>query len=309
MIPSGRLVPHAAVILAILVWSSSFIALKIALAAYSPLTVMAGRMLAASLVCLPLLPPVLRFARRSPLRRILLLSVLCEPCLYFLFETFALRATSSAQAGMIISLLPLPVAAGAWLLLGERLPLRGWLGFALAIVGVVWLTLGAEASENAPHPLLGNLLEGVAVLCAAGYTLCAKRLMSVLPPAAMTAAMSFAGALFFVPLALLPLPIAPTSLAVDLPVWAPVAAILYLGTVVTFAGYGLYNYGVSRMDAGRAAAYMNLTPVATLLMSVAWLGDVLAPIQYVASGVVLLGVLLTQGGGKKIKPSAPKGAA
>ena len=72
MIPSGRLIPHAAVVLAILVWSSSFIALKIALSAYSPLTVMAGRMLAASLICLPLLPPVLRFARRSPLRRILL---------------------------------------------------------------------------------------------------------------------------------------------------------------------------------------------------------------------------------------------
>ena len=66
MIPSGRLIPHAAVVLAILVWSSSFIALKIALSAYSPLTVMAGRMLAASLICLPLLPPVLRFARRSP---------------------------------------------------------------------------------------------------------------------------------------------------------------------------------------------------------------------------------------------------
>ena len=304
MIPSGRLIPHAAVVLAILVWSSSFIALKIALSAYSPLTVMAGRMLAASLICLPLLPPVLRFARRSPLRRILLLSVLCEPCLYFLFETFALRATSSAQAGMVISLLPLPVAAGAWLFLGERMPLRGWMGFALAIGGVIWLTLGAEVTENAPHPLLGNLLEGAAVLCAASYTGCAKRLMAVLPPASMTAAMSFAGAVFFVPLALLPLSITPASLAVDLPSWAPVASILYLGTVVTFAGYGLYNFGVSRMDAGRAAAYMNLTPVATLLMSVAWLGDTLTPAQYLASALVLAGVVLTQGGGARKGPAS-----
>ena len=304
MIPSGRLIPHAAVVLAILVWSSSFIALKIALSAYSPLTVMAGRMLAASLICLPLLPPVLRFARRSPLRRILLLSVLCEPCLYFLFETFALRATSSAQAGMVISLLPLPVAAGAWLFLGERMPLRGWMGFALAIGGVIWLTLGAEVTENAPHPLLGNLLEGAAVLCAASYTLCAKRLMAVLPPASMTAAMSFAGAVFFVPLALLPLSITPASLAVDLPPWAPVASILYLGTVVTCAGYGLYNFGVSRMDAGRAAAYMNLTPVATLLMSVAWLGDTLTPAQYLASALVLAGVVLTQGGEARKGPAS-----
>lgn len=298
MSPSGRLLPHLATILAVLVWSSSFIALKIALSAYSPLTTMAGRMLAASLICLPLLPGVLRFVRRSPLRRILLLSVLCEPCLYFLFETFALRYTSSSQAGMVIALIPLPVAVGAWLLLGEKLPGRSWLGFALAICGVIWLTLGSTATENAPRPLLGNLLECIAVLCAAGYTLCAKRLMAELPPAAMTAAMSFAGALFFVPLALLPLPILPSPVAVTLPWWMPVASIVYLGTVVTFAGYGLYNYGVSRMPAGRAAAYMNLTPVATLLMGVAWLGDELAPAQYLASAVVLLGVVLTQGGGK-----------
>ena len=205
---------------------------------------------------------------------------------------------------MVISLLPLPVAAGAWLFLGERMPLRGWMGFALAIGGVIWLTLGAEVTENAPHPLLGNLLEGAAVLCAASYTLCAKRLMAVLPPASMTAAMSFAGAVFFVPLALLPLSITPASLAVDLPSWAPVASILYLGTVVTFAGYGLYNFGVSRMDAGRAAAYMNLTPVATLLMSVAWLGDTLTPAQYLASALVLAGVVLTQGGGARKGPAS-----
>ena len=90
----------------------------------------------------------------------------------------------------------------------------------------------------------------------------------------------------------------------DLPSWAPVASILYLGTVVTFAGYGLYNFGVSRMDAGRAAAYMNLTPVATLLMSVAWLGDTLTPAQYLASALVLAGVVLTQGGGARKGPAS-----
>ncbi|MCH5277915.1 MAG: DMT family transporter [Desulfovibrionaceae bacterium] len=307
MILSGRLVPHAAVALAILVWSSSFIALKMALSAYSPLTVMAGRMLTASLLCLPLLPAVLRFVRRSRLRVILLVCVLSEPCLYFLCETFALRATSSAQAGMVISLLPLPVAAGAWLLLGERLPGRAWLGFAVSIAGVTGLTLSAEATENAPHPVLGNLLEGGAVLCAAAYTLCVKRLTSALSPTAMTAAMSFAGALFFGPLALLPLSLGTASLAVDLPAWAPAAAIVYLGSLVTFAGYGLYNFGVSRLDAGRVAAYMNLSPVATLLMSVIWLGDVLSPAQYLASALVLAGLALTQSGGRT--PASPPGDA
>ena len=58
------------------------------------------------------------------------------------------------------------------------------------------------------------------------------------------------------------------------------------------------------MDAGRAAAYMNLTPVATLLMSVAWLGDTLTPAQYLASALVLAGVVLTQGGGARKGPAS-----
>ncbi len=286
------LVPHVALILAMLTWSTSFIALKLALSAYSPLTVMAGRMLIASAICLPMLKAVLAAMRHAPTRRALVICVLCEPCFYFLFETFALRYTSSSQAGMVIALLPLTVAAGAWLLLKDRLSARTWLGFALAVIGVIWLTLGSSATESAPYPLLGNMLEVGAMICATGYTLCIQRLADRLTPIQLSGAMSFAGALFFVPLALLPLPIEPIALAVAAPDWMPPAAVVYLGTVVTFGGYGLYNLGVSRLSAARSAGYLNLIPVLTLFMGVLWLRDSLAPAQYLASGLVVAGIML-----------------
>ena len=80
----------------------------------------------------------------------------CEPCLYFIFESLALQHTSAAQAGMITALLPLLVAVGAFFLLHEKIARNTWLGFALAVLGALWLTLASESDGHAPQPLLGN---------------------------------------------------------------------------------------------------------------------------------------------------------
>ena len=258
MSPSARssILPHLALMLSMLVWSSTFIGLKIALSAYSPASAMALRMGSAALLCLPLLPRLLRAMKHPAVRRVLLFGVLCEPCLYFLCETSALRHTSSAQAGMVLALLPLTAAAGARLFLGENMEGRAWLGFALALFGVIWISCGGEVSESSPAPLLGNALEALAVLCATGYTLCMRKLSAVLPPLLLTAAMTFAGTLFFSALSLLPFSAEPVRLAVTVPDWMPAAAILYLGIAATFGGYGLYNYGsLHQSDPGHHAVH------------------------------------------------------
>lgn len=288
------LLPHVALLISMLIWSSTFIGLKIALSVYSPAVAMALRMGSAALFCLPLLPRLIRTLKDPAVRRVLLLGVLCEPCLYFLSETAALRYTSSAQAGMVLALLPLTVAAGARVVLGEKMAGKAWLGFALAVGGVIGISLGGEASESSPAPLLGNALEALAMLCATAYTLCMRRLSAALPPLLLTAGMSFAGALFFSALSLLPFSVEPVRLAVAVPDWMPPAAVLYLGLVATFGGYGLYNYGIARLSAGQAASYANLIPVITLFMGVLCLNEEINPAQYLASALVVTGVLLSQ---------------
>lgn len=297
-------VPHLALLLAMLVWSSTFIGLKIALSAYSPVTAMTGRMLAAAVVCLPLLPRIIRCLRDPAPRRILLISALCMPCLYFLCESHALRFTSSAQAGMIMALQPLAVALGAWVFLGERMPGRAWAGFALAVAGVAWISLEAVASQSAPRPLLGNGLEILAVLCATAYTLCVRRLAGKVSTLTQTGIMVFVGALFFLGLHFVPLGGETVALEADMPAWMPLAAVLYLGVVPTFAGYGLYSYGVTKLSAARAAAYNNCIPVMTLFLGVSLLGERLTSEQYGAAALVMAGVLLSQWRGADITTQA-----
>ena len=77
--------------------------------------------------------------------------------------------------------------------------------------------------------------------------------------------------------------------------------VIYLGVVVTLGGYGLFNYALSRVEASKAAMFINLIPVFTLLLAFLILGEKLSFIEMVASGVILSGVFITQLPTEKLK--------
>jgi drug/metabolite transporter (DMT)-like permease len=288
--------PLAGLVLAMLIWASSFIAQKIAFTGLSPMAVVFSRMAVASLCFLPFLAGWRRNVRYAAGDwKWLLLMPLFEPCLYFIFEALALTKTSASQAGMLVSMLPLLVAVVASRLLGEKLSVRAMSGFILAIAGAVWLSLAGVADAAAPDPVLGNFLEFLAMVAATGYTILVKRLSPRYPPLFLTAVQAFVGTIFFLPVMLLhPTPltlqVAPGS---ALPV-LPIMAVLFLGVVVSVGAYGLYNYGLSRIPASRAAAFTNLIPVFTVVMGRFALGERFTDGQYLASVLVLAGVILSQ---------------
>ena len=282
---------------AVLLWSSSFIALKIAVAAFDPMVMVFGRMLS-SLIGLSLLrltvwrkaPPLLR--DRGMTRRewkYVVLLALCEPCFYFIFEGYAMTYTTASQAGMVVSALPLAVVFAAWLLLGERPHRRVWIGFVLAVVGVVWLSAGSVATESAPNPVFGNALEAVAMLCSALYVICAKQLSSRCSPVLITTVQSLMGLCFFLCLLFLPAVTLPDAFPL-----LPTLAVLYLGVGVTMVSFLLYNFAIRSVSAARTAAFLNLVPVLTLFMGMVFLDERLTAGQWVASALVIGGVLLSQ---------------
>ncbi|MGW8311855.1 MAG: DMT family transporter [Desulfuromonadales bacterium] len=282
---SRRLLPFLSLVMAMLLWASSFVALKLAFRGYHPMQVIFGRMFIASLCFVIFIPSFRKLNwRRRDLKYLLTMAV-CEPCLYFIFEAKALELTSASQAGMITAMLPLLVAILAWALLKEQISRQTLAGFMLTIIGAGWLGLASDTSTSAPNPLLGNFCEFLAMVCAAGYTVALKHLTSNYPPLFLTAFQAFVGSLFFFPFLLLP--------EVGLPLhWdtGPVMAVIYLGTFITFGAYGCYNYGVSRIPANQAAGYVNLIPVFGVLLGMLILGDTLNTAQWLACGLVFCGV-------------------
>jgi drug/metabolite transporter (DMT)-like permease len=283
-----RILPFASLTLAMFLWASSFVALKIAFRGYHPMQVIFGRMLIASLCFVVFIPSFRKLNWRRRDIKYLLAMAVCEPCLYFLFEAKALELTSASQAGMITAMLPLLVAVLAWATLKEQVSRQTLAGFGLAIVGACWLGLASETNSNAPNPLLGNFCEFLAMVCAAGYTVSLKHLTNNYPPLFLTAFQAFVGSLFFFPFLLLPDVGFPAHLSTE-----PFLAIAYLGTFITFGAYGCYNYSVSRIPASQAAGFVNMIPVFSVFLGMQILGDTLSTSQWFACGLVFTGLWLS----------------
>ena len=282
----GR-VAECALVFAMVLWASSFIALKLAFVSYDPWTVIAGRMWVATLCFLVMWKRVMRFEYRSGDWKVLLILVAAEPCLYFILEAMALQYTSAGQAGMVTSLAPLLTAVVAYIFLKERLSRIAVFGLSIAIGGVLMLGTDGHGSDAAPNPMLGNALEFGAMLCAAICSVCLKHLSSRYSALTLTALMSFAGLIFFTPLAM----------TLGNP-WhwddQGVTAIVFLGAFVTLGAYLLYNYAIAHMPVTRAASFVNLIPVFTLVLAYLILDERMTMTQLGACALVMVGVGVSQ---------------
>jgi drug/metabolite transporter (DMT)-like permease len=292
--------PALGLLLAMVLWASSFVALKMAFRSYHPMVVIFGRMAVASVCFLFFLR---RFRnsvayQKGDLKYILFMAF-CEPCLYFLFEAKALENTTASQAGMTTAMLPIMVALVAAWLLKERVGRSTWLGSLMAVAGVCWLTLESVPTSDAPNPVLGNFFEFMAMVCATGYTVTLRYLTHRYSPFFLTAMQAFVGSVFYLPFLFLPSTQLPAS-------FEPVAgwAIVYLGAVITLGAYGLYNFGLKHIPASQASAYVNLIPVFSVILGWMLLDESFSKMQCLAAILVMAGVYISQ---RRSAPIAEKG--
>ena len=274
---------------AMLIWASSFIALKVAIVDMGPMSVIFGRMFIASLCFIFFIKKFTKIQFSKKDIKYILLMALFEPCLYFIFESYAIINTTAGQAGMITSVMPLITAIAAGIILKEIISKQLIFGSILAILGGIWLSINAVSTQSAPNPMLGNFLEFLAMICGAGYTIAIRHLSSNFSALFLTAIQSFIGAIFFLPFALYEYNTMHYEISTTV-----LPSILYLGIVVTLGGYGLFNFALSRTNASTAASYVNLIPVFAIILAYFMLDERLSTIQLYACLVILLGVVITQ---------------
>lgn len=274
-------------LIATFLWGSSFVALKAAIDIYPPSFVIFLRMLITLLICLCLWRWIKRFEYQQGDWKWLLVMSLAEPCLYFLFEGYAMQYTSASQAGIIVSCLPLMVALFAFFLIQEKLSKHIIIGFSLCIAGSILLSVVSPNTEHTPNPLLGNTLELLAMVCAAFYVVSMKHLLNRYSALSLIALQGFSGTVFF----------APFLLFIELPPQHDVNAlmnIIYLGSAVTLGAYGMYNYGLAKTSVLTAAAYSNLVPIFALLLSALLLNEILTLWQWASIFVVFAGIVISK---------------
>lgn len=276
-------------ILAMMLWGTSYSVAKLALAHYEPFFIAFGRVAIACLVFSLLRLRTGRIRVHAGDWRWLLLMAFCEPFLYFTLEVHALEFTSGAAVATLVALLPIVVALAARYCFGERATPPFWAGLILAVAGALLLGAATPPSAAAPAPLLGNSLAVLAMLAGVGYTLTARHLGVRYSPWFLAAVQAFVSGLLFLPF----LWFSPWATG-PLLAWPGLLAILYLGVAASVVAYSFYNDALGRMPATRVAVYVSLMPVFAALGDWLLLDAPVDRVQALAIGLVVAGVVQSQ---------------
>ncbi len=259
-------------VLLTVIWGSSFVVIREAVAGFPPSLLVFLRFLVAALVFLPWL---------GAGRGVVLAGLELGFWLVVGYGTQAvgLVYTTAGRSAFITALSVVLVPVFARLLGGRRVPLRVWAGAALALLGVGLLTF-----EGGP-PNAGDLWTLLTALSYAIFILRLEDYARLLGVGRLTVA-QILGVLLWAGL------------------WAglerpevsavPWPAIFYLGLVATALATWLISLGQSRVSAAEAAVIYALEPVWAALFASLFLGEALGFQGILGAGLVLFAILYSQ---------------
>lgn len=268
------------------IWGSSFLAIRVALESATPLGVVWVRNAVASVLLFALLRarggPLL--PERADRPRCVLLGLVISA--HFLIQTFAMQSTSTLRAGWIIAFIPVVVAVGSRAFLGQRMKPSGWLGIAIATLGVLGLT--AVRPAELANAGLGDGLMLLSTLTWGAYTLLA---IEVVRRNGGLRVAAFALAVAAVPT--LAAALFSGTWHVD-PSLRSLLAITFLSACASALAMWLFADVVAALGPERSSAFQYLQPFVTLAVSFLFLDEPFTVAQLVAGPTVLLGVWLVQ---------------
>lgn len=276
---------HAAAMFTILVWGTTFISTKVLLGDFSPFEILIFRFTLGYLALLAVHP---RFVKTSGMREELLFAGagLCGVTLYFLLENIALTMTLTSNVGIIVSVAPFFTAVAAhFFLKGERLRPPFFIGFAVAMLGIVLITLnGSLALKLNP---VGDILAVLACVFWAFYSVLMRKISELgHHNIACTRRVFFYGLVLMLPaLAFMDIRVEPGRFAdpVDL------LNLLFLSFFASALCFTTWNWCVGVLGAVKTSVYIYMVPVVTIAAS--WL--ILHERMTVAA---MIGALLTLAG-------------
>jgi len=272
---------------ALILWSSSFVAIKFAYETYPPITLAVTRFVVATLIlgALTLLPKNrMRLAKKD----IFTVAVcgLTGIMLYAVLQNIAMQWTSASSATLIIASYPVITLLLESLIYKTKLSVLKIAGILIAIGGVVILSY-VKPDARQQGELLGSLLLVAAGVVWAVYNLMTKKVVNRYPPVTLLFYTTLFGTLFMLPMAL-----------IERGQWATPTAMsfsmmLFLGVFCSVAAFLLYNRGLKTMSASSVTSMLNLVPIFGVFFSYILLGEQVTLRKFIGGAVVIFGVMLS----------------
>lgn len=276
----------------VVIWGSSFMFNRIAVATLPPLTVVAGRVGIAAIVLIII---VYALGKRLPLPGrtwwpFVVIAIIGNAVPFYLI-TWGQQVVESALAGILIAMMPLAtIALAHFLIAGEHLTRQRATGFAIGFLGIV-LLLGPAALAGA----CGDVVRIVSQLAVLGGALC-YALQSVLTRLIIRGDVLVAAAATLLIAAVLVVPVAlwldqPWTLT---PAGSSVAAVIWLGIAPTAIATILYFMLIRSAGPSFMSLVNYLSPGVAVMLGLLVMGETPQVYAYFGLALILAGIAVSQ---------------
>lgn len=275
-----------------IVWGFNLASVKYLLDFVDPVTLTAFRILLAGVTVLILLAMLgmLRLPKRSDWKYILL-GALLNVVAHHYFLSKGLSVTSGTNAGLILGTGPMLTAVLVSLIM-RNVPSRlQWLGVFIGFGGVATTVMvGGDAATGLSR---GDILVFISILAQVfSYIVIAKAARS-LDPRLLTGYMLVTGAIVLLVIALIEEPGEIAAFAsVPTSFWV---AFFFSAMIGTAVGHMLYNYSIGQAGPTKAAIFMNLNTLFSLIAASLILGETITSGHLIGLVLIVIGVLFGSG--------------
>ena len=211
-----------------------------------------------------------------------------QPVLYFIFENYGLKYTTTSFTGLMSSISPALTAVLGAVVLSERPTKRQWAFIGVSIAGVLMISLRSGGGQNTA---MGCLCLFAAYFTGALCSMFVRKVSDRYTPFELTYVMFSVGFVFFAGMAFAQfrgeaLPMLAEALGhTDF-----IVAALYLGAAASVGGYLLANYALAKLPVARYTVFANVSTVVSVLSGVIIMGDPFTWVTLLATVLILLGV-------------------
>ncbi len=298
-----RLLPYIAVLLSMLIWSASGIAVKEALVALSPMTMIVIRFTLAVLLMLV----VGLCARKSEMFRLqkvdkkdlplFILGGIFQPFLYYILETFSYDALSSPTiAEALLSTSPVLAPFFAAAILREHVTRYNILGIIVSTVGMLLLVLVGASDFSIGNPW-GIACAFAAVSAAVLYTIVLRRIPPKYNPLTVVFYVQLSALVLFYPLCGFTDGVSGFAHLADvdtMQLWRSLAAVGYLALGASVVAFICFCYTVRVIGVTRTNAFNNVRPAFTAIWMLLFFGEQLPWAKWLGILLIIIGLFVCQ---------------
>lgn len=273
-----------------LIWSTTFVSTKYLLQVFTPIDILFIRFIMGFITLCIIYPrELLKFDKKGELY--FAAAGLTGVTMYYLLENIALTYTLASNVGIIVSTAPIFTGIAAHFFLpGEGLHKTFFIGFILAISGIILITL--NNSFNLHINPLGDLLAMAAAIIWAVYSILTKQI-AVMNYNMITATrkMFFYGLLFMLPIFYY------QGSVIDFTEFTNtnyLLNILFLGIGASAICFVTWNLAIDYLGATDCTAYIYLGPVITITTAAVFLDEKISVTTIIGCILTLSGLLISE---------------